>query len=255
MAEVGSNRGRTAGVTGAARGMGRVFAQRLAKDGFVVAALDIRQQEVEETCALIAAEGGLARYYLVDLACVAEIQPLFDRIEKELGPIQVLVNNAAVVRTQPLLEVTERDWDMIMGVNAKALFFCLQAVGKRMIERRRGSIINVASVAGRSARPKQTVYGASKAAVLHLTKSGAAAFGPFGVRVNAICPGVIETTMWHQVKSERTPEEVETILRSIPLQRTAEPSEVAEVVAFLASDRSSYITGQAINVCGGLEMD
>jgi len=142
-----------------------------------------------------------------------------------------------------------------MEINAKALFFCLQAAGRRMVVCQRGSIINVASVAGRSARPKQTVYGASKAAAIHLTKSAAAAFGPFHVRVNAVCPGVIDTPMWHRVRSERTPDEVKAILSSIPLARTADSTEVAEVVAFLASHQASYINGQAINVCGGLEMD
>jgi NAD(P)-dependent dehydrogenase (short-subunit alcohol dehydrogenase family) len=250
-----SNRLRVAVVTGAAQGMGRTFALRLAKDRFAVAVLDISDEKLQDTCELIGRQGGTARAYRIDLTLVPQIEPLLERIEDDLGPIRVLVNNAAIIKTQPLLEVTEEDWDNIMAINAKALFFCLQAAGRRMIQRKSGSIINIASVAGRSARPKQTVYGASKAAVMHLTKSAAVAFGPLGVRVNAICPGVIETAMWNQVKSERTPEEVATILSSISLARTADPTEVAEVVAFLASDRAGYITGQAVNVCGGLEMD
>lgn len=255
MAETEKKSARVVVVTGAARGMGRTFALRLARDGFAIAALDVLQDKLEETRQLIKAEGGAARAYCVDLSVTSEIEPLFRKIEKELGLIQVLVNNAAILQTQPLLEVTERDWDSIMAVNAKAAFFCLQAAGRRMVQRKTGSIINIASVAGRSSRPKHAIYGASKALVMHLTKSAAAAFGPFGVRVNAICPGVIETPMWQQVKTERTPEEVANILRSIALARPGDPAEVAEVVAFLASDRSSYITGQSWNVCGGLEMD
>lgn len=228
---------------------------RLAEDRFAVAVIDISEEKLHETCELIAHQGGTSRAYSVDLTQVTLIDPLFDRIEKDLGPIQVLVNNAAIIKTQPLLEVTEEDWDSIMAINAKAVFFCLKAAGLRMVQRKSGSIVNIASVAARSPRPKHTVYGASKAAVLHLTKSAAAALGSSGVRVNAICPGVVETPMWNQVKSERTPEEVEAIVHSISLGRTAAPGEVAEIVAFLADDRSGYITGQAINVCGGLEMD
>jgi NAD(P)-dependent dehydrogenase (short-subunit alcohol dehydrogenase family) len=235
--------------------MGRSFALRLAQDGFAIAVVDIAGDAARRTSGEILEAGAVAGVFAADLGRVAEIDPLVERIENELGPIEVLVNNAAVVKTQALLDVTGQDWDLIMGVNAKGLFFLLQAVGRRMAARGRGSIVNIASVAARSARPKQTVYGASKAAVLHLTKSTAAALGPSGVRVNAVCPGVIETPMWQQVKQERTPDEVRGILASIPLGRTGGPEEVAEVVAFLASDRSSYINGQGINVCGGLEMD
>lgn len=235
--------------------MGRSFALRLARDGFAIAVVDVAGPPAQETCRLIREGGGAAEAFLADLAVVAQIGPMVERVEAEMGPIQVLVNNAAIVKTQALLKVMEADWDHIMAVNAKGLFFCLQAVATRMVERNSGAIVNIASVAARSARPKQTVYGASKAAVLHLTKSAAAALGPHGIRVNAVCPGVIETPMWQQVKHDRTPEEVQTILASIPAGRTASPDEVAEVVAFLASERASYINGQALNVCGGLEMD
>jgi len=131
----------------------------------------------------------------------------------------------------------------------------MQAVGRRMIGRGGGAIVNMASVAGRSGRPQQAVYGASKAAVLHLTKSVAMALGPQGVRVNAVCPGVIATEMTEQIWRDRRPEDVQQILRSIPLRRVASPEEVSAVVVWLLGDEASYINGQAINVCGGLEMD
>jgi NAD(P)-dependent dehydrogenase (short-subunit alcohol dehydrogenase family) len=242
-------------VTGAGQGMGRNFALRLARDGFAIAAVDIQAEKVRETVACVLARQGAARAYVADVSDVPAIEPLVAEIERDLGAIEILVNNAGRIKTQALLDVTEQDWDQVMGVNARGLFFLLQAAGRRMVVRRRGSIINVGSVAARSARPKQTVYGASKAAVLHLTKSAAAAFGPAGVRVNAICPGVIDTPMTKAVQAVRTPEEVRHILESIPLQRMADADEVAEVVAFLASERSSYVNGQAINVCGGIEMD
>jgi NAD(P)-dependent dehydrogenase (short-subunit alcohol dehydrogenase family) len=242
-------------VTGAGQGMGRSFALRLARDGYAIAAVDIQAEKARETVACVLAQQGTARAYVADLSDVPTIESLVAEIDRDLGAIEILVNNAGRIKTQALLDVTEQDWDLIMGVNARGLFFLLQAAGRRMVARRHGSIINVGSVAARSARPKQTVYGASKAAVLHLTKSAAAAFGPAGVRVNAICPGVIDTPMTKAVQAARTPEEVRCILESIPLQRMADVDEVAEVISFLASERSSYINGQAINVCGGIEMD
>jgi NAD(P)-dependent dehydrogenase (short-subunit alcohol dehydrogenase family) len=245
----------TAIVTGAGQGMGRSFALRLARDGYAVAAVDIQAEKLRETVTCVVARYGMARAYVADLSDVPTIESLVAEIDRDLGPIEILVNNAGRIKTQALLDVSEQDWDQIMGINARGLFFLLQAAGRRMVERRHGSIINIGSVAARSARPKQTVYGASKAAVLNLTKSAAAAFGPAGVRVNAICPGVIDTPMTKAVQEARTPEEVHHILESIPLQRMADAGEVAEVVAFLASERSSYINGQAINVCGGIEMD
>jgi 3-oxoacyl-[acyl-carrier protein] reductase len=242
-------------VTGAGQGMGRSFALRLARDGYAIAAVDIQSEKVRETVECVVAQQGTARAYVADLSDVPTIESLVAEIERDLGAIEIVVNNAGRIKTQALLDVTEQDWDQIMNVNARGLFFLLQAAGRRMVARRHGSIINIGSVAARSARPKQTVYGASKAAVVHLTKSAAAAFGPAGVRVNAICPGVIDTPMTKAVQAERTPEEVEHILGSIPLQRMADVDEVAEVVSFLASECSSYINGQAINVCGGIEMD
>jgi NAD(P)-dependent dehydrogenase (short-subunit alcohol dehydrogenase family) len=235
--------------------MGRSFALRLARDGYAIAAVDIQAEKARETVAAVSTQSGTGRAYVTDLSDVPTIESLVSEIEQDLGAIEILINNAGRIKTQALLEVTEQDWDQIMGINARGLFFLMQAVGRRMVVRRHGSIINIGSVAARSARPKQTVYGASKAAVLHLTKSAAAAFGPAGVRVNAICPGVIDTPMTKTVQAERTPEEVRHILESIPLQRMADVDEVSEVVAFLASERSSYVNGQAINVCGGIEMD
>jgi 3-oxoacyl-[acyl-carrier protein] reductase len=242
-------------VTGAGQGMGRSFALRLARDGYAIAAVDVQEETVRETVASVMAQHETARAYIADLSNVQAIEPMVEQIERDLGVVEILVNNAGRIKTQLLLDVTEQDWDQIMGVNARGLFFLLQAVGRRMVARRRGSIINIASVAGRSARPRQTVYGASKAAVLHLTKSAATVFGPAGVRVNAVCPGVIDTPMTKAVQAARTPDEVRHILESIPLQRMGDADEVAEVVAFLASERSSYINGQALNVCGGIEMD
>ena len=238
-------------VTGAAQGLGLAISRELAAQGYRVAMVD-RQ---EEPLRAAAAEIAEAAAYAMDLLDTAAIAPLVARVEEECGPLTGLVNNAGMVKTQPFLEAALTDWEQIMGVNARAPFLLMQAAGGRMIARRTGAIVNVASVAGRSGRPVQTVYGASKAALLHLTKSAAMAFGPHGVRVNAVCPGVMRTPMTEQVWRDREPEDVQQILRGIALRRVSEPEEVASVVVWLLSDGAGYVNGQAINVCGGLEMD
>ena len=241
----------TALVAGAAQGLGLSTARRLAADGYRVVMVDRQGDRLQAAAAELAG----ARCYVLDLLAADEIGPLVARVEDECGPLVALVNNAGIVKTQEFLDATLHDWEMIMGVNARAPFVLMQQVGGRMVTRGRGAIVNICSVAARSARPVQAIYGASKAALLHLTKSAAAAFGPHGVRVNAICPGVMRTAMTEQVWRERRPEDVEQILRSIPLRRTADPSEVAAAVAWLLSDEAGYVNGQALNVCGGLEMD
>jgi len=238
-------------VTGAAQGMGLTTSRRAAAAGYRVAMVDRLADKLQAAAQSI--EGATA--YVVDLLDASALEPLVGRVEEECGPVTALVNNAGIVKTQLLLEVSVDDWETIFGVNARACFVLMQAVGRRMIGRGGGAIVNMASVAGRSGRPQQAVYGASKAAVLHLTKSVAMALGPQGVRVNAVCPGVIATEMTEQIWRDRRPEDVQQILRSIPLRRVASPEEVSAVVVWLLGDEASYINGQAINVCGGLEMD
>ena len=238
-------------VTGAAQGLGRAIATRLARDGYQVALVDRQAEALEQAAGEIAG----SRAYVADLLDVAGLAPLVARVEDECGALVGLVNNAGIVKTQAFLDVTIEDWEAVFGVNARAPFVLMQAVGRRMIERGSGAIVNIASVAGRSARPVQAPYGASKAALIHLTRSAAAAFGPHGVRVNAICPGVMRTQMTEQIWRDRRPEDVEQILRSITLGRTADPGEMANAVAWLLSDEAGYVNGQALNVCGGMAMD
>jgi NAD(P)-dependent dehydrogenase (short-subunit alcohol dehydrogenase family) len=238
-------------VTGAAQGLGLAISQRLARDGFRVAMVDRQAEQVMAAAGEIAG----ATPYTLDLLMSEQIEPLVQRVEDECGVLGGLVNNAGIVKTQDFFEATAADWEMVFGIHTRAPLLLMQAVGRRMVERKQGAIVNIASVAGRSARPQQTLYGASKAALLHLTKSAAAMFGPHGVRVNAVCPGVVQTEMTRQIWRERRQEDVEKILQSIPLQRTAPPEEIAAAVAWLLSHEASYVNGQALNVCGGLEMD
>jgi NAD(P)-dependent dehydrogenase (short-subunit alcohol dehydrogenase family) len=240
----------TALVTGAAQGLGLATARRLAADGYRVVVVDRLGDRLQAAAAEIAG----AKPYVLDLLAVDEIGPLVALVEDECGSLVALVNNAGVVKTQEFRDAPLQDWEMIMGINARAPFVLMQQVGGRMVMRGRGAIVNICSVTARSARPVQAIYGASKAALLHLTKSAAAAFGPHGVRVNAICPGVMRTEMTEHIWRDRRPEDVQQILRSITLGRTADPSEMA-AVAWLLSDEAGYVNGQALNVCGGMEMD
>jgi len=238
-------------VTGAAQGMGLAIARQATAAGYQVAMVD-RQATVLQT---VARELPGATPFVLDLLDVDGLMSLTERVEQTCGPLVGLVNNAGIVKTQEFEQITVADWEAIFGVNARAPFLLMQAVGARMVKRGAGAIVNIASVAGRSARPQQTVYGASKAALLHLTKSAAAAYGPHGVRVNAVCPGVILTEMTERIWADRRPEDVQQILRNIPLKRPGEPDEVASTVLWLLGSGAAYVNGQAINVCGGLEMD
>jgi NAD(P)-dependent dehydrogenase (short-subunit alcohol dehydrogenase family) len=238
-------------VTGAAQGMGLAITRQLAAAGYHVAAIDRQEAQLREATKHL--EG--VTPFVLDLLDAAALAPLVEQVESACGPLAGLVNNAGIVKTQPIADVVLADWETIFGVNARAPFLLMQAAGARMAARGSGAIVNIASVAGRSARPEQSMYGASKAALLHLTKSAAAAFGPSGVRVNAVCPGVVRTEMTERIWRDRRPEDVERILHSIPLKRVCEPDEVATVVAWLLGPAASYVNGQAINVCGGLEMD
>ena len=230
-------------ITGAAAGIGRAIAERLAADGFALAVLDREPS-------------GLPGAYEViyDLSDAAKLNALVDRIERDLGPVEALVNNAGVVSSKPLLDVTLEDWERTININARAPFFLMQACGRRMVQRRHGAIVNIASVSGRLPKPMQSVYGVSKAAIIHMTRSAAAAFGPHGVRVTAVSPGVIDTPLTQSLFAGRSDEANAQLMRQVPLGRIAEPREIAAVVSFLLGPDSSYVNGQTISACGGLEM-
>jgi NAD(P)-dependent dehydrogenase (short-subunit alcohol dehydrogenase family) len=239
---------RTAVVTGAASGIGNAVARRLVADGAAVVAVDLDRAGLESV------EGASA--YVCDLRDPSERA----RLVEDVGAVEYLVNAAGIIRLAPLDEVEPEDWDAVMDVNAKSVFFLTQALGRRM--REGAAVVNVASTAGKTASTVEAaVYNFSKAAVIAITKTFAHAWASRSVRVNCVCPGPTETPMIETVVSDVgraraiDPEEVRAAYhRAIPLGRSARPQEVAAVIRFLLSNEASYMTGQAVNVSGGLVM-
>lgn len=254
---------KTAIVTGAGQGIGRAIALRLARDGFAVALADINPAALSAVRGEIEAAGGKAVGIQVDLSHVAEIQRLVKQTVAELGQLDALVNNAGRQITKPFLEVSESDWDALLGLDLKTVFFAIQAAAKRMIaDGTQGRIVSISSISGRGGRPDQAPYAAAKAGVISLTQSAALAFASSGITVNAVCPGVVDTPLTRKIHEDRaqalgiTPEEsLARMIARIPLGRIETPDDIASAVSFLCSPDAAYITGQALNVCGGMEMD
>jgi NAD(P)-dependent dehydrogenase (short-subunit alcohol dehydrogenase family) len=195
-----------------------------------------------------------------DVTRVEDRRALVDATLRAHGRIDILVNNAGIYRGALPLDVNEEHWDSVLGVNAKAVLFCCQAVLPTMLTAKHGVIVNVASMAGKVATPTAIPYGVSKAAVISLTRSLAAAYAKDGVRVNCVCPGLVDTDMWRQIDREvgvellgKQPGEYwQERIAAIPMGRAEQPEDVARVVGFLASSKAEYMTGQAINVTGGM---
>ena len=242
---------RVALVTGASSGIGAATAEMLAALGARVALSYHRnRQGAEDTSDRIRAAGGTALAVGADVRRSDEIHTLVDRAASELGPIDILVNNAgSLVARYGILEVTEERIDEIVSLNFTSAVLTSQAVAASMIERRRGAIVNVVSIAGHNGGgPGAGVYAASKAALTAFTKSLAKELAPSGIRVNAVSPGVIDTP-FHEVFS--TPEMMQNFVKMIPLGRVGTAAECATVIAFLASDAASYVVGETIEINGG----
>jgi len=259
---VGRFDGRTAFVSGAGGGIGRASARLLAREGATVAVADMAAELARKTTELITAEGGTAQTYSVDVTSGHSVEEAVSRAEAELGPVTLAVTAAGVIRNSPFLELPVDDWDRTMAVNLRGTFLVLQSVARRAKEHGGGSMVAVSSVAGRGARATAADYAASKAGVISVVRSAAQALAEFAITVNAICPGVVDTEMTraiHQTKARIehiTPREsFDKQAAQIPLGRIVSPAEVAETVVYLLSPAATYITGQAVNVCGGLEMD
>ena len=239
--------GKVALITGAGRGIGPGIARVLAEKGMIVA-VNARSESAEQTAAELRALGLQATAFVADVSRKTEVETMIERIEGELGPLWLLVNNAGLLRAAPTVDLREEDWDDVFAVDAKGVFLCAQAAIRRMMPRGAGRIVNIASIAGKEGNPKMGPYSASKAAVIALTKSlSKELVGKGDICVNSISPAVIQTPILDQLSQEQ----INMMLSKIPLGRTGKPEEVAALVHFLSSSECSFTTGQCYDISGG----
>lgn len=245
--------GQTAIVTGAARGFGRAITRRLARGGARVVAADINLAGAEETAALVRKEGGEALAVQVDVASAASVEAMAKAaLARFGGRVDILVNNAAIWQLLPTEELSEADWDRVVDVNLKGVFLCCRAVIPVMKQQGRGHIVNIASIAARNGGTLAGLhYVAAKGGVLALTKRLARELGPFGIVVNGVNPGTSQTEM----TATWDPKIIEGIIKNTPLGRTVTPEDIADTVAFLASEAARFVTGETVEVNGGILCD
>ena len=243
--------GKVAVITGAARGIGKAIAIKFATEGANIAFTDLAiDDNAKATEAEIAAMGVKVKGYASNAANFEDTHKVVEEIVKDFGRIDILVNNAGITRDGLMMRMSEAQWDMVINVNLKSAFNFIHAVTPIMMRQKSGSIINMSSVVGVSGNAGQTNYSASKAGMIGLAKSIAKELGSRGIRANCIAPGFIITEMTQQLSEEVRKEWA----AQIPLKRGGTPEDVANVCTFLASDLSSYVTGQVIHVCGGMNM-
>ncbi|RLC52433.1 MAG: 3-oxoacyl-ACP reductase [Candidatus Cloacimonadota bacterium] len=242
--------GKIAVVTGSARGIGFAIAEAFAEKGAVAIILDLQKEAVEEAAKKLTEKGWQAFGYEANVTDSEAVEKVFKDIVKKFGKIDILINNAGITRDGLLMKMKEADWDAVINVNLKGTFVCTQKVCRFMMKQRSGVILNISSVIGIMGNAGQANYAASKGGVIAFTKSTAKEFASRNIRVNAIAPGFIETEMTAKLPQDI----VETYAEAIPLKRMGKPADVANLCLFLASDDAAYITGQTIQVDGGLVM-
>ena len=242
--------GQVAIVTGAGSGIGRVIAQRFAAEGAKVAVVDWLAERADAVTAEITGAGGTALSVHADVSSRRDVDDMVARVSSRLGPVDVLVNNAAVAEGDDVLDIEEATWDRDVAVVLKSVFLCSKAVLPSMIERKRGAIVNISSVNGLTALGNEA-YSAAKAGMINLTQGIAVRYGAHGVRCNAIAPGTIRTPIW-QARIDRDPVVFQRLVKWYPLGRVGEPDDIANATMFLASDQASWITGAVLPVDGGL---
>lgn len=241
---------KTAIITGAGRGIGAAIAKRLAKDGFNIAINELTPNSGANTLAECRAFGVKAEVYTADVSDHAQCEEMVKKIKADFGTIDALVNNAGITRDGLLLKMAEENYDDVIRINQKSVFNMTKFVGAVMLRQKSGKIVNLASVAGLYGNPGQMNYSASKGAVIAMTKTAAKELGSRGINVNAVAPGFISTPMTDKLSEEQKT----AILGQIAMKRYGTAEEVANTVAFLCSDDASYITGQIIEISGGLSM-
>ena len=254
--------GKSAIITGAGRGIGKATALMFAREGADVLVPDLDLATSEATAKEIQALGRKGVPMRVDVTRMVDIHRMVETAVREFGGIDILVNNAGITLVRDPLQLTEADWDRTLDLNLKAAFFCAQAVAREMVKQQRGVILNAASISGRAGKPLMADYCASKFGMIGITQSLAIALAKHGVRVNAVAPGIVDTDMWVSIDQEWSSLEgkptgtmKQSRVANIPLGRIETPEDVAKVYTFLASDDAAYITGQTVNVCGGLQLN
>lgn len=243
-------------ITGGAGGIGIATGKAMVADGWRVVLVDVDAEGLSRAAEQV---GGGTATHVLDIRDVAAIRAAFPAIAAQAGRIDCLVNNAGVFRLESIWDVEESTYDWLMDINLKGAFFCMQAAAKEMARQGEGGVVvNVASAAGRSGRPTQVIYGLSKAGMVHLTKSAAIALAPDKIRVCCVCPAAVDTGMMAKNFAERRDvggdADVQAFMAKLLVPRLSRPDEVADLVAYLASDKASYITGGSIDISGGLDM-
>lgn len=245
-------KGKVAIITGARRGIGKSHALTLAKAGAKVVVSDVSEEECQKVVEEIKKNGGEAIAIKCDVTKKEEVDNMVKAAVDKWGKVDILVNNAGICQFKPFLELTEEEWDRTLDINLKGYFLCAQAVAKEMVKQKSGVIVNIASVAMGQVGvgfPTLAHYCASKGGIVGMTEALAVELAPYNIRVNAISPGMIETPMIDPVKQD--PKMMEAILARVPLHRVGKPEEVSNLVLFLASDASSYMTGSTVVIDGG----
>ncbi len=264
-------------VTGAGQGIGEAIALHLAEQGAHIIIAEINAETAERAAQKVAALGVQARTYVLDVGDQKAVQAMVAESAAHFGRLDILINNAGVNERVDFMDITPEQWRWLMHTNVEGLFFTLQAVARQMIAqvpeeiraagrapRSFGKIVNLSSVTGRRGRPNAPQYAASKAAVISITQSAALRLAPYNINVNAVCPGLVETPMWDYIDLTEGQQRrglpkgawlQQRVDEKVPLRRPATCQDVAEVVAFLCAPESDYLTGQALNIDGGYEMD
>jgi len=245
-----SLRGTVAMVTGAAQGIGRAICRRMASEGADLALCDINLEGVQDAAKEMSSFGGKVLPLKGDVASAPQVEEMVRKALEAWGRVDILVNNAGITRDSLLVRMRDEDWNLVLDVNLKGAFYCTREVLRPMMKQRRGRIINVSSVVAMMGNAGQANYVSSKAGLIGLTKATAREMAGRGITVNAVAPGFIETEMTQELSDEIR----QSMLRQIPLGRFGLPEDVAAVVSFLASEASSYITGQVIHINGGMYM-
>jgi NAD(P)-dependent dehydrogenase (short-subunit alcohol dehydrogenase family) len=240
---------RVALITGASKGIGAATAQTLARRGYAVA-VNARSKGAHDVAQALREDGHQAQAYLADVSKKAEVEAMVDAVERELGPIWLLVNNAGVLNAAPTWEMAERAWDAAFAVDAKGVFLCSQAALQRMLPRKVGRIMVVGSIAGLIVRTGQIAYSSAKAAAIHFARSLAIEVAPHGITVNCVCPGMTRTELLLESFAQRGLD-VDAMVARIPTGRMSEAEDTAAMIAFFASDEAAQITGQVVCVDGG----